>query len=472
MENTDAGKDVGFSQYPVYYDSSLVYTYKHSKNNKFKLIAVGSSDAMEIVDQHEMESSRFSDTITNKSRFGEVIGEWHYKDGDFSSVFSPMVRVDRFVFDFGPRANFQYTNYQLSLSEKAEYKLSENHRIKGGVRFISGLFDMDSTFFAPPKEGEISYSAFQSEINDNQNLQYYLGGFYLMDMITLGNWIITPGFNVLLGKDQEYYKNIDPRLQLKYKVFKELTLKAAGGIYSKLPSEEERMEPWGTKGLDPEHSFHSIGGFEALLSDNVTLDIQGFYKWFWNMVVRPDTNNPTAYTNEGIGKAYGAEILLRHNMTENFFGWLSYSYSVSKRKDGSDRDWRYFDLDITHNLTAVASYKLNKYWQFGARFNYSSGLPYTNLQGVETMYDADNSEYVPVYSGKINDDRMESRHQLDLRIDKYWLFDNWILSTYLDVQNAYMRKNAISYAYNDDYTEKKSVTMLPVMVFLGLKGDF
>jgi len=250
-----------------------------------------------------------------------------------------------------------------------------------------------------------------------------------------------------------------------------IALKFATGVYSKMPGTDEYMEPWGDAN-EPEHSIHYIGGFETKFTDTITLDTQGYYKNFYNMVVRADSGDPTDYENNGKGKAYGVEFLLRHAMTDNFFGWLSYSYGVSKRKDGENKAWRYFDMDVTHNVTAVASYKINKYWQFGARFNYSTGLPYTDLEDVPTLYDTDNDEYTPIYSGSINSDRMPDRHQLDIRIDKYWLFNNWILSTYLDVQNVYMKKNPIGYSYQKDYSEKEKVTLIPILVFLGMKGDF
>jgi len=473
VENTPMGDEIAFSTYPVYYDSTVVYTHKFSKNSKFKVIAVGSTDSMEMVMNDEGENVRFSDTISNSQKFAEVIAEWHYKKRKFKSVLSPMLRYDTFKIDFGERAYMKTENYQFSLSEKAEYKLNKSHTLKAGLRAVAGNFGMDSSFFAPPMEGEISYTYFDNEIEDHQDIPYLMSSLYLMDMIKVGDFLITPGAVLVNGQDVD--NNItyaDPRFSIKYNMTKDFTLKAATGLYSKFAQEVERITPWGTAGLHSENSVHTIGGFESNVSENLFLDVQGFYKHFYNMVVRTDPDDPTKYTNDGKGFAYGAEVLLRHNMTDNFFGWISYSYSVSKRKDGESEAWRYFDMDITHNLTAVGSYKPNKYWQIGARFKYSSGTPYTSLLGEDTVHDVDNNEYHTLYSGKINSSRIASNHQLDVRIDKYWIFDNWILSTYLDVQNVYMRKNPIGMNYNADYTEETITSGLPIMVFLGLKGDF
>jgi hypothetical protein len=162
-------------------------------------------------------------------------------------------------------------------------------------------------------------------------------------------------------------------------------------------------------------------------------------------------------------------------MTDNFFGWLSYSYSVSRRKDGPDEEERYFDNDMTHNLKAVVNYKPSRYWSFGLRYEYATGTPYTDLHNVETVYDVDNDEYRPVYDGPINEERGKPYHQLDLRIDKYWLFNHFILSTYLDVRNVLQNKNATDIEYNKDYTDSEevlSVSSQVPLIFLGIKIDF
>ncbi|MBA4367784.1 MAG: hypothetical protein C0403_09120, partial [Desulfobacterium sp.] len=186
-------------------------------------------------------------------------------------------------------------------------------------------------------------------------------------------------------------------------------------------------------------------------------------------------DDPTLYTNEGTGRSYGAEILLRHNMTDHFFGWIAYSYCVAKRKDKPNEPERYFDSDIPHNLITVVSYKPNRYWSFGFRYQYASGTPYTDLLNVNTTYDTDNNEYIPRYDGSINNKRLPSHHQVDFRIDKYWIFDNVILSTYLDFRNIFQSKYVTSINYNEDYTaqeEQVSVDSDIPLIFLGMKVDF
>jgi len=464
------GDSVDFIKYPLYYDGSLVYTHKFSKNNKFKLIGVGSSDEFIMGIDNDSASTKVGDSISNTSKFAEVVGEWTYKKGKFKSSLSQMFMAHRFKFDLGVRSYFQMDNYQSSLSEKMEYKLSKKHRLKGGIRLITTRIDMDSNFFLPPMEGDVDDSI-EAEIRDDSSNVYYMPAIYFMDQIKDGKFLITPGINFVYGSTAKKYY-IDPKLSIKYKHSKDLTFKFAAGQYSKLPSPEQSLEPWSKSKPDPRTMYHAIAGFEKYLTDNIFLDIQTYYKYSSTEILR-DPLDSTKYTNDGKAQIYGAEVLLRHELTDNFFGWVSYSWTVSKRKDGKDQPWRFFDGDVPHNLTAVASYKLNKYWQFGARFKYASGTPYTDLTTADVSFDAQENEY-KVIPGTYttNADRLDSSHQLDVRIDKYWLFDNWILSTYLDVQNAYFRKNPIAMAFSEDKSKKSEITGLPVMVFFGLKADF
>ena len=63
-------------------------------------------------------------------------------------------------------------------------------------------------------------------------------------------------------------------------------------------------------------------------------------------------------------------------------------------------------------------------------------------------------------------------HQLDLRIDKTWIFNNWMFTAYLDLQNAYNRANPEGYSYNFDSSEKRIRSGLPIIPIIGVKGEF
>ena len=50
----------------------------------------------------------------------------------------------------------------------------------------------------------------------------------------------------------------------------------------------------------------------------------------------------TAYLNQGTGFVSGAEIFLRHRVSEKFFGWLSYAYTHLERRETQDAAYKPF----------------------------------------------------------------------------------------------------------------------------------
>jgi hypothetical protein len=465
---------IDYVEYPTYYDATALYSHSFTADNQIKLIGIGSNDALKITQDDDTVSERFSDRTTYHNRFATLIGEWERQEGGLESVFSPMVTHFRVQLDEGERAYFKQTVNRLALSEKLVYKPDQTHRWSAGVRMTLDNADLDANYFAPAKEGEISNNYYDEELRTDRQISLFYPAVFVMDQIRLGSWTLTPGLNA----SYDTYNNhelVDPRFSLRYRLTETTALKGATGLYSKRPGLDESISPWGTKGLKPERSIHGVLGVEQRLSETLFLDLQGYYKHLDDLVVRIDENDPSRYANEGSGKVYGAEVLLRHQMTDNFFGWLSYTYSVARRKDGPGASERYFDNDITHDLKAVLNYKPSRYWSFGLRYEYASGKPYTDLLNVETIYDVDSDTYRPRYDGSINNKRFKPHHQLDLRIDKYWLFDHFILSTYIDVRNVFQSKNETGIVYNSDYTDSEkvyAVSSTVPLIFLGIKVDF
>ena len=104
------------------------------------------------------------------------------------------------------------------------------------------------------------------------------------------------------------------------------------------------------------------------------------------------------------------------------------------------------------------------------RWRYVTGNPETPYSGA--VYDSNTDTYTPIPDGGTNDARLPSFHQLDVRVDRNWVFDLWVLTAYLEIQNAYNRSNPEGYTYNYDYTEKKLLSGLPIIPSFGLRGEF
>jgi hypothetical protein len=205
----------------------------------------------------------------------------------------------------------------------------------------------------------------------------------------------------------------------------------------------------------------------------VDLEVTGFTKDLSRLVVRNlaaevDPSQPV-FRNEGEGRIYGLESLLRARFGERFFGWIAYTYQRSFRTDRPGDPERRFDFDQPHILTAVGTYRASPRWAYGARFRLVSGNPYTPV--TRAVYDASSDVWVPVY-GAVNSGRLGPFHALDVRVDRTWTYDTWRLSAYLDVQNVTNRANPEGWQYRFDYRERARLTGLPILPIIGLKGEW
>ena len=258
-------------------------------------------------------------------------------------------------------------------------------------------------------------------------------------------------------------------MAIRLRVVEPFTLKAGGGIYHRVPEPDEIFEPWGNPDLDLERAIHGIGGFEWAITDMVELDVQGYYKYL-DQLVAP-TGDERVYDNSADGYVYGAEVMLRHSFSDRFFGWISYSLSRSMRNDGAGTPDRPFDMDQRHNLVALASWQFARGWWLGGRFQFTSGEPYTPLRGG--IFNADTGTYLPYYDEERKNERTRPPyHRFDLRLDRQWLFDTWVLHAYLDVRNVYLNANPVYTVSNYDYSEEAHVTEIPILPSIGVMAEF
>jgi hypothetical protein len=178
---------------------------------------------------------------------------------------------------------------------------------------------------------------------------------------------------------------------------------------------------------------------------------------------------PLRYDNNGVGRAYGLELVARHDFAHNFTGWLAYTLSRSERRDSNRAGYRLFDFDQTHILTVLGTYLLPRNWQIGTRFRYVTGNPATPVVGA--VFDAGRDQYDAVY-GAVNSGRTGSFNQLDVRFDKRWVYQSWMLDIYLDIQNVYNRANPEGQSYNYNFRKSQVQQGLPILPILGVRADF
>ncbi|HEY2369766.1 MAG TPA: TonB-dependent receptor, partial [Polyangiaceae bacterium] len=264
---------------------------------------------------------------------------------------------------------------------------------------------------------------------------------------------------------------VDPRIAVRWDATKHVTLKAAFGVYHQAPAAEDLSAVFGNPLLTTSFARHTLAGAAFKLTKTTTVEVTGFYNVMDDLVARNTSPAPAlaeALLQDGSGRAYGVQMMLRQEQIGPFFGWISYSISRSERQDAPNLPYRLFDYDQTHTLTAVASFDLGKGWEIGARFRFSSGFPRTP---VVAGYLDTQSGWQPVFGAK-NTIRIPAFAQLDARVAKQFKIGKTEAEVYLDVQNATNTANPEEIVYNFNYTKKSYITGIPILPVLGAKWSF
>jgi TonB family protein len=262
----------------------------------------------------------------------------------------------------------------------------------------------------------------------------------------------------------------EPRMAARWSIIDAISLRAAVGVYHQPPLSEDLSAVFGNPQLHPSKALHYLAGFNFQVTDAIAIETTAFYSKQSELVTRSPLATPVeaqALIQDGLGRAYGGQVLLRHDLTDRFFGWLSYSLVRSERTDGGSHTYRPFDFDQTHVLTALASYDIGLGFEFGARFRFSTGYPRTPVTGA--VFDVRTDSYAPLF-GAHNALRIPAFYEFDARLSKrFTLAKDAKLELYLDVQNVTNHGNPEEIVYNYNYTKKSYITGLPVLPVVGGK---
>jgi len=264
---------------------------------------------------------------------------------------------------------------------------------------------------------------------------------------------------------------LDPRISARWQLEKHLTVKAAFGIYHQAPAAEDLSAVFGNPSLGTSYARHTLAGASYAVTKTTTVELTGFYNEMQDLVARSTSSTPAlaqALLQDGSGRAYGVQMMLRQEQIGPFFGWISYSISRSERQDAPGLPYRLFDYDQTHTLTAVASFDLGKGWEIGARFRFSSGFPRTPVIG---SYLDTKNDWQPIFGDK-NSIRIPPFVQLDARVAKRFKIGKTEAEVYLDVQNVTDTQNPEEIVYSYDYRTKSYITGLPILPVLGAKWSY
>ncbi len=447
----------------------------------FSLFAFGSDDQLKVVASGGGLNRDVS--VDFRTNFHRLVGSWTYRQGNVQTKLVPYLGYDLANVDLGI-AKLKADSYTLGLREDLQVDATK------WLTFRAGADIYNSTLVGEAELPTISGTQFRGFPGaepkaESQRIREVLGSFdgALYSELDLKLWklTLTPGVRGSIAfLNGETRFAFDPRLWVRFEPWEWTTVKASVGLYTQPPN-VTNMEPppFGTPSLTHEKAFQMSVGVLQKITDVINVDVTGFYNRRFENVASPgprivnDDGSVTnqRFANDGLGRAYGLEVLARHEVTKHFFGWIAYTFSRSEERRVGGGDYRVSSFDQTHILTTIASVRLPAGFEVGARFRYVTGRPRTPLAHQYDLYSADSNRFTGMF-GEARSGRARDFHQLDLRVDKYFQFDSWTLNLFLDVQNVYNQMNVETYFFDYRLRTEFEVPGIPILPILGAKASF
>ncbi len=485
LENAPPGIDApGFTIAPRYWDYQLKSTWKASTRDTFRLQLFGSQDNFSIVGIDSPDPDAISQ-LSFTTYFARSQLSWEHRFDEKTKVKTLFAfGHDTITFD-APPFLFDLGSWPFTVRSDLSHEVNDHLTLQGGLDLLYTTSTVEASLPTPSPPGQINspyqkdnLTAVDVEANQLQPALYVEAVWRPFEDLKL-----IPGvrfdYDQFLGN---YW--VDPRFAARWTFREGTTLKGGVGLYQQPPVIQNGTAEFGNPELNEEAAIQYAIGVEHRIWGPLSIDTQLYWKELFDLtlptdevVVKDGKATPLRYVNEGTGRSYGLEALLRYDPDGRFFGWIAYSLSKTERDQVAGQNFggngpSATAFDTPHNVVALGSVELPEVLDglsFGFRLRYTTGNPYKKSVGA--FYDADSDEYSNLATDT-RDERQPDFIQLDLRVDKKWTAETWTYTLYIDVQNATNRENTAGVQYNYDYTKSQFTTDLPIFPSLGMRFEY
>lgn len=362
--------------------------------------------------------------------------------------------------------------YDQSLKGDVEYMASDRHQVRAG--FWGGIF----TFRLRDE--------FDAEESLSKRIQSGYSAFYVEDI-----YRPTPSWKVTAGVRGNYfaegrYLRFEPRLGIERRLTGSTRIQLGYGRYYQfltlITSELfTGSDIWLTtaEGVPPAYGDQFVAGLKSSLGSRWNLDFELYYRTMQDLFELdpriPDVSglNYADLFRFGEGYAYGTEVFLERP-SGRLTGYVGYTLGITRRRFPDFPDVGQYDYyppkyDRTHDLNAVANYRLSRRWSLTTVLTVATGQAYTRPRTQYRLLDnplgsIDRNALVSPF----NADRLPAYHRLDVGASLFGRFFG--IADYelqLQVLNVYNRRNIWFYFFdfeNDDAIKREEVPMIPVPI--------
>jgi TonB family protein len=474
---------------PVYYDYQLRFDYDLGKDGTASLFWLQSSDDLDVLSKDPEEEQSLD--IGAAIGFSRLIATYRRPiGGGLRLTMSPVFGRDRVQFR-GAQADMSqdFTSADI-VQDTVGYRMRLDGRVSPQVVIDTGI-DIESRVtrydLLAPLFADFAPVGDQVDVPPEDYEQ-------VIDFLAYGvhadiGWDATDALRLVPGVRFDGYwlagqkrQTIDPRLVARYRIDQAWLAKGYVGLFHQPPQPEALDSFVGNPDLQLEHSLHVGLGGEWTPRKHWKIDAEVYYLDRYNQVaftldreIREDPvtgrviADPLWLVNSAVSHTMGFELMIKREVTRNLYGWLAYTLSRSRNRAAPDEPETPTFFDQRHVLNAVASYRFDSGWEVGGRLRFATGRPFTpNTDGT---FNGDETDYEPL-RGTLLSGRLPVFHQIDVRVEKTWVFDYFTIGAYLDIQNLLNIENVEGANYDYRFRKEAPVTSVPFLPTLGVRGQW
>ena len=341
------------------------------------------------------------------------------------------------------------------------YKITDNFQFEPGFLLS----------YSPADSYSYSISAFVDEDSDegelvgSRSLDEFSYPFRRAEGYLQGRYDPFSFLSLALGVRYDYLNMTDelstqPRASMSVKLPIGSNVRLAYGQYEQSPLAYQVLKDGGNRSLQSSVAQHYIMELEHNFSPLTELKFATYYKDLQKLVTQnidlealvesledATVDTPSFdYLNQGDGFVSGVEAFLRHRIEDRFFGWISYAYTHSERRNHPNDVYKPYLFDHSHIVSVVANYNLSQKYEIGMKWQFLSG---TSAVPIGTIYQI--QDPVTLGMNKIISDNLDvlvetefpTYHRLDLRLSRKGRRFGLPVTEFIEIWNVYLHRNSM-----------------------------
>jgi len=475
-------KAAGFSFVPEYWDFLGKSSFKLDSKNSISFVGIGVLDNVKYFNstsEKRFDNSRVLGSDQRQFIFGAT---WkHLAPSGYTNVTLGQTNVD---YDYVQRDTvlqpvFSNTSFEYETSLRGEMVMQVGEHSELTFGAIGKIVNFSSSMFL--RQFLTDYGQ-NISVNAQYDTMALKAGFYTQFSRSIAPWKFT------FGLRSDYFnlleKNIvlSPRFSVSYKFSSSTSVTASVGKYFQSPSYIWLVSNPANRNLRFINVNQYILGVEQTMRSDTKISIEGYVKKYSDYpasIKQPFlvlANSGAGFggreesfasfgvdslASKGNGEARGIEFFIQKKLSEiPCYGTFGISYSQSKftALDGKERA---SSFDQRWIINIGGGYIFDEAWEVGTKFRFATGRPYT-------PYASSGTKNIDLY----NTVRVGNNHSLDVRIDRRWMMKNWMLVTYIDVQNVYNKKPLDVPRFNERTMRVEQNDAIGILPSIGISAEF